>query len=822
MKRHIYNRYTIGPLVLLMLVSFVLCGCYQTKNIPDDEYLYAGIQEIAYGYRWGEKKKKDKDKDSTGVITAVADAYDAVESVLKGNASASESLESLDVHILSQAEQDSLRLQALADNEAYATTKAEVLGALHYAPNGSIMGSSQWTHPFTVGLWVWNRYAESRSFFGKWMMNTLGSTPRYISTANPKVRTQVAQNTLRNYGYFRGTAQYRIDDVKHPRKKKISYQVLPGELFHLDNVRYMHFPTSIDTIISRSAQESLLHRGAPFSVSTLSQERDRIAAILRNQGFYYFRSDHIAYQADTIQVPDMVQLHVMPSSTMSNAAKQPFHVGNTNITILKYNTREITDSLSLRTMKMKWSGGDKGKPSLRPSAFYRYIYNRKGDLYSQDTQNTIQNQLSAMGIFSSVQVSYVPRDSALLRGHYNGRTIADTLDLNIQCTLDKPYDSEFEAKITNKTNGLLGPGASYSINKRNAFRGAETLTLGANASYEWQTGANMKGDKTGINSWELGANLNLNYPRFVFFGNLWRKLDRNTISSTLFKLDAKWMNRAGYYGSASVGARIKWTFRKGENIIHEFTPVRLEFNRLLSTSARFDSLMTENPALYESLRDKLVPSMEYGFTWTSPKVQRHQGRISLFTKQAIQFQKYTADYSHMLRLTPRSQLVVHAFLGGIWNYGSKTAPYADLFASGGANSIRAFGVRGIGPGSYNPVQSSYSYLDQVGNIRFECNAEYRFPIVGNLFGAVFLDAGNVWLTEEDPARPGGKFQWKNLPNELALGTGAGLRYDLEFLVIRLDVGVGIHAPYDTGKEGYYNMPSFGRSLGYHFAVGYPF
>ena len=195
MKRHIYNRYTIGPLVLLMLVSFVLCGCYQTKNIPEDEYLYAGIQEIAYGYRWGEKKKKDKDKDSTGVITAVADAYDAVESVLKGNASASESLESLDVHILSQAEQDSLRLQALADNEAYATTKAEVLGALHYAPNGSIMGSSQWTHPFTVGLWVWNRYAESRSFFGKWMMNTLGSTPKYISSANPKVRTQVAQNT---------------------------------------------------------------------------------------------------------------------------------------------------------------------------------------------------------------------------------------------------------------------------------------------------------------------------------------------------------------------------------------------------------------------------------------------------------------------------------------------------------------------------------------------------------------------------------------------------------------------------------------------------
>jgi outer membrane protein assembly factor BamA len=214
--------------------------------------------------------------------------------------------------------------------------------------------------------------------------------------------------------------------------------------------------------------------------------------------------------------------------------------------------------------------------------------------------------------------------------------------------------------------------------------------------------------------------------------------------------------------------------------------------------------------------------MEYAFTWTSPKVQKHQGRVSLFTKQAIQFQKYTAEYSHMLRVSPRSQLVLRTFIGAIWNYGDKTAPYADLFSAGGANSIRAFGVRGIGPGCYNPKESSYSYLDQVGNIRFECNAEYRFPIIGNLFGAIFLDAGNVWLTYDDPSRPGGKFQWKNLGKELALGTGAGLRYDLEFLVIRFDVGVGLHAPYDTGKSGYYNMPSFGKSLGYHFAVGYPF
>lgn len=806
------SRLAAGAFALL-----VLAGCYQTKNIPEDEYLYAGIKELAYGYKWGEKNKKSK--DTTGVITAFADAYSAVNDVLSGNA---KPIEEDKTEELTPQQKDSLKRQKAIDDDAYDTARSEVEGALSYAPNGSLMGSSSWTHPFTVGLWVWNRYGNSKKGFGRWMMNTLGETPRYISTASPEIRTQVARNTIRNHGFFRGDVKFRTDDTKNPRKKKISYQVLPGTLFHLDSIEYRNFPLSMDTLIRQTMHGTLLRKDDPFNVSTLSNERDRITAILRNKGYYFFRSDHITYKADTIMRPDHVQLQVMPSPSMHQSAKRPFYVGRTNITILKYGTREPTDSFSRRNITMKWSGGGKRKPSLRLAAFYRYLYNRKGDLYNQDIHTLMQDKLSSMGIFSSVQVLYMARDSALAHGNFNSPLTSDTLDLNIQCVLDKPYDSEFEAKITNKTNGLLGPGISYSINKRNAFRGAETLTLGVNGSYEWQTGANMKGDNTTINSWELGGDLDLTYPRFIFFGNLWRKLDRNTQATTLFKLDVKWLNRAGYYGSTNVGARIKWTFRKGENILHEFTPVRIEYNHLLSTTTRFDELMAKNPALYESLRDKLVPSMEYAFTWTSPKKNRHQGRVALFTKQAIQFQKYTAEYSHMLRLSLRSQVVLRGYAGFIWNYGDKTAPYSDLFAAGGANSIRAFGVRGIGPGGYNPVHSSYSYLDQVGNMRLEANAEYRFPIVGNLYGAVFIDAGNVWLTKKDDARPNGHFQWKNFGNEIALGTGAGLRYDLEFLVIRFDLGVGIHAPYDTGKEGYYNMPSFGKSLGYHLAIGYPF
>ncbi|MBQ2012892.1 MAG: hypothetical protein II206_08910, partial [Bacteroidaceae bacterium] len=338
---NIYNKVYILP--ILVLLAMMLTGCYQTKNIPEDEYLYAGIKDFAYGHRWGEKERKNT--DTTGVITAVADAYTAVEDVLRGNTSVVKEKAKRE---LTKEEQDSIRAQELIDKEAYNTARAEVAGALSYPPNGTIMGSSRWTHPFTIGLWVWNRYGQSESAFGKWMMNTLGATPKYISTVSPSIRTQVARNTLRNHGYFRGDVQYRIEDVKNPRKKKISYQILPGELFHLDSIEYRNFPLSIDTLIRQSLDETLLKRNAPFNVPTLSNERDRIATILRNHGHYYFRSDHIAYKADTLMRPEYVQLQVVPSPTMSQAAKQPFHIGKTRITVLKYNTRELTDSFSLR------------------------------------------------------------------------------------------------------------------------------------------------------------------------------------------------------------------------------------------------------------------------------------------------------------------------------------------------------------------------------------------------------------------------------------------------------------------------------------------
>ena len=161
--------------------------------------------------------------------------------------------------------------------------------------------------------------------------------------------------------------------------------------------------------------------------------------------------------------------------------------------------------------------------------------------------------------------------------------------------------------------------------------------------------------------------------------------------------------------------------------------------------------------------------------------------------------------------------------GAAYSYGnSDITPYGEQFYIGGANSIRAFTVRTLGPGSYHPNDTQYGYLDQTGDLKFEANLEYRFPILGDLHGAVFLDSGNIWLIREDENRPGGQFELKDFFKDLALGTGVGIRYDLTFIVLRLDLGIGIHVPYETGKKGYYNIPKFKDGLGLHFAIGYPF
>ena len=852
-KRHTIrlqtSHYTIANVARLLLLCLLASACSITNNLPEGEKLYRGIKSIDYDKGPG----KEKTTEQEGVITALADAYTTVEGLLSGDASV---LKTEDMS--EKAFRDSMKRASEKDKLAYEAAKEEVEAVLSYAPNGAFMGSSFVTHPFPIKLLIYNKYAGSKHRFGKWMFNHFAASPVLISNVNPRLRATVAKNTLRSRGYFRAQTSFEtLPDARDTLKERVRYDIHPGPVYHLDSIAYINFPEQADSIIRNTTEPTALHRGDPFSVVNLEAERTRIVSALREQGYYYQRNEHINFRADTLQTPMLVKLQVQPSLTAPKEAMRPYNIGNTRVNIYKYGDRQIVDSITMRggysfgySQPVKFKEREPGSkkmpkalkgyaPLLKPRAVWRSMLFRKGDLYKQSVGELMQEGLASTNVFSSLRINYVPRDSV---------EAGDTLDIVVNATLDKPYDAEFQGNLTGKTGGQIGPGASFSFSKRNAFRAAETLTLKVWGSYEWQTGANISGKRSLLNSYEYGLSGSLSYPRFRFFGSLGRKLGRKFVSTTAFDLQARWQNRAGFFGRVSWSAGVNYTLQHKRNIKHEFSPLTITYDQLLHSTARFDSIVGANPALYVSMRDQFVPSMSYTFSWAG--TPKHPSALTVSFKEAsalvssiyaicgdsyskegkkllgvpyAQFVKTTLQYTRQFPLTKRSLIATRAFGGIVYSYGNaKAAPYSELFSVGGANSIRAFGMRTIGPGAYHPEKSQYSYVDQMGDFKLEVNAEYRFPIVGKLQGATFLDAGNVWLLRDSENQPGGKFTFKDFGKQIALGTGVGIRYDLDFLVIRFDLGIGIHAPYDTGKRGYYNMPSFGKSLGYHFAIGYPF
>lgn len=732
------------------------------------------------------------------------------------------------------------RIEYVADSalQADEAARSEVEAALAYAPNNAIFGSSTYRLPLPVGLWVYNAFVDKKKGVGQWVFNTFASDPVLISEVNPDVRARVAANLLRDYGFFRGKVGYELLPQRNPRKERIAYRVEAGHRFTLDSVAYLGFPLVADTLIRATWNECLLRVPGGFSVVRLESERNRLATLFRNNGFYYYRSDYITFRADTIQRPGKVWLRVQPEGGLPAEVNRRWYIGDMTVSLRKSSDFRLTDTLSLRRMRMVYNGK---KPPLRPRVLFHNFRLRSGELYSLEKQKLSQENMARMGIFSSVDVQFVPRDTA---------ATCDTLDVVVSATFDKPLDVELEMNATSKSNDQMGPGLSLGVSKKNVFRGGETFSVKLDASYEWQTGNSATGESSAINSWEIGLSTSLTYPRLMFPGLDTRRF--RFPATTEFKLYADQLNRAGFFRLLSFGGNATYVFQPTATSKHTLTPFRLTFNMLQSHTAKFDSIMDRNRALAVSFRDQFIPAMSYTYTFDDASIasRRHHtwwsttitsaGNVtsalyalcgekfserdkSLMGNPFAQFLKLTTELRNLFKVSGRTHVATRLMGGIVFPYGnSQYAPYSEQFFIGGANSIRAFTARTIGPGSYHPEQTTYSYLDETGDIKLEANVELRFPLVGNLYGATFLDAGNVWLLRPQADRPGGQLTLHDLLNDLALGTGFGLRYDLEFLVLRLDLGIALHVPYDTGRSGYYNIPRFKDGLGLHLAVGYPF
>ena len=733
-----------------------------------------------------------------------------------------------------------MEIQQPDNSEAGRSTVEEVEAALAYPPNNAFMGSSSVRVPFPFGLWVYNAFVNKEGKLSRWIFNKLAAKPVLISTVNPDVRVKVARNLLNEYGYFNGATAYElVPDKKDPRKAKIAYQVTMNPPYTIDSVYYVRMRNRVDSLLPRMSSERLLRKGDNFNVVRLQVERERIADMLRDHGYYYFRPEYMLYQADTTITPGKVSLRVVPKEGMPRNALRPWKLGKVDFYLNGYRNEPPTDSIRYKDLTIHYEG----KLRVRPSVLYNRLYFRPGDRYSQTQQERSQTALARLGTFRYSEFQYVPRDTMRRQ---------DTLDLRINTVYDLPLDGELELNVTAKSNDQIGPGAVFSVTKRNMFGGGETFGVKLRGSYEWQTGNKLDAGGSKINSYELGLSTTLTFPRLLF--PTLGKRDLNFPATTTFRLYADQMNRARFFKMLSFGGDASYEFQPSATSHHSVTPFKLAYNLLQHTTVEFDSIADNNKALMKSLQDQFVPSMSYTYTYDDSPItsKRHhvwlQGSITqagllmdaayaiagkafdkegkkLFGNPFAQFIKGTVEARYNYQLGENQRLVGRIMAGAIYSYGNaRTAPYNEQFYVGGANSVRAFTIRSIGPGRYyqSSEENKYAYIDRTGDLKFEANLEYRFQIMGDLHGATFLDCGNIWLLREDPDRPGGRLKAGHFFKDLALGTGFGIRYDMDFLVIRFDVGIGLHLPYETGKSGYYNLPRFKDGMGYHFAIGYPF
>ena len=744
---------------------------------------------------------------------------------------------------------------------------------LNYAPNGSIFGSSSMRFPLPLlSPAIYMHFAADSSLTG-WIARRFTSKPVWMRDVSPHLRAKVAQQTLREQGYLRATAKATIiPATADSMQAHVDYQMQLGPLYLLDSVQY--FPR----VYIRPGRYfyhhrlSALQKGRPFTIASLEDDRTIVRTFLREHGYYYLKNEHIGYEADTLITPQRVALRTVLSASTPPEALRQWRVGKIILRQLPEDPDaptmlSTTDSVALTdSIALYYSG----RPIVRPGALKTRIQIRPGKLYNNLKEEGTLSALNALGVFSSVEFYFTPRatfsqtttesrsskDSvALQRPTFTSTPDSiGTLDLMILLRKDKPWNTYLGAAFMRKSTDFIGPGVSASLERSNVFGGGEKLSASVSGSYEWQTGRNPADSySVAINSYQLGADLSLTFPSILFP----RLIDAyyKYPTSTSFKVALQGINHARYYTLRSLSFTMDYNFQPSSRWSHRITPLSLNFTQLLRTTERFDELIQANPALGLSLRNQFIPKVGYGFTYThreddSPHYMQLSGEVSeagnlinasmnafgskysetkqLFGVPFAQFVKTAVDLRYSYRIDRKQTLATHFATGAIYSYGNATtAPYIEQFFVGGANSLRAFTVRSLGPGSYNPTtENAYSFMDRVGELKFEANAEYRRHLFGGCYGALFLDAGNVWLLRPDNARPGAAVSEAgsvgNFLNQVAVGTGAGLRYDLSFLVVRFDVGVGLHLPYKTKRSGWYNIPHFRDALGFHLAIGYPF
>lgn len=720
-------------------------------------------------------------------------------------------------------------------------------GYLRQTPNHEVFGCVK------LQLATYNLSGrDSTRWLNRWI-RSLGQAPViYDQTLTDASRRQLLQAMV-NKGYL--GADVEVDTIHTGRNRKIevNYRITAGEPHYISTVDYAIADTAIANLVNRSPRLRRIAPGDLLDRNRLEEVRVAIADLLRNNGYYTFNKDHITFTADTAASQRDVNLTLNLRAPADASRHKPYRIGRVMF-VTDYNPSTDYGSLNLadqdtvhyRNIEVLY-GPDR---YLRPELLYESCYITPGSLFAQSDIDRTYEALGRLGILRYVNIAMKPAGTAP-----DGTPL---LDACVLLTRGKKQGVSLELEGTN-SEGDLGFGIGLTYQHRNIGRGSETLSAKFRTSYE-----SLSGDFNGlINNryMEYAGEIGLTFPQFKapFLSSAFK---RRIKASTEFSVAYNYQERPEYTRIiAGAGWKYRWANR-GNTLRHRFDLLDVNYVYLPKSTLNFlDQIAPSNPLLRYSYEDHFIVRAGYSYYYTDRRMptgnalgritpqesvstvrasfepagnvlyalstlmhqERYNDAYRLFGIQYAQYVKAEADYSYTYNYSSRSSLAFHVGAGIGVPYGnSRMLPFEKRFYAGGANGVRGWGVRTLGPGRYASRNSVMDFINQCGDIRLDVNLEYRARLFWILEGALFVDGGNIWTIHNYVNQPGGVFRFDSFYKELAAAYGLGFRLDFTYFLLRLDLGMKAVNPAADEYQWPILRPNLRRDCTVHFSVGYPF
>lgn len=732
--------------------------------------------------------------------------------------------------------------------DAKDVSSSELYNYLRQAPNHKVLGGLK------IQLATYNMSGgDTTKWYNRWLRR-LGQAPVIYDQSLTMASANQLRQAMINKGYL--GASVSVDTLRKDKKKKIdvSYTIKAGEPHRIVSIDYQIPDTTIAQYIYADTARSSINPGDLFDINNLDAERSLMVNRLRNRGYYAFNKEYITFTADTAAGSKEINLTlnlnqpILHNDTAKTIHRQ-YYVRDV-IFVVDYESGNIDSGfVALYTVRYKDIIVLYGKDHyIKPKVLEECCFIVPGEKYQARQIDLTHEALGRLDILKFINISMNPVAQ-----------IGDDmwLDAYILMSRNKKQGVTLELEGTN-SEGDLGFGVGVTYQHRNLAKGSELLTAKFRTAYE-----SLSGDFDGIINdryTEYATEIGITFPKFMS-PFLSKEFKRRMKATTEFAVSFNYQERPEYTRIIA-GAAWKYKWNNRQNTVRRtFDLLDINYVYLPNSTIDFiNQIAPSNPLLRYSYEDHFIMKMGYTYYRTNKRIasstlrkyilqpsvytlrtsietagnllyalsnalgqKREDGAYKLFDIQYSQYVKGEIDYTYTRNFNTRNSLAFHAGFGiGVPYANSSVLPFEKRFYAGGANGVRGWSVRTLGPGNYDSRNSVTDFINQCGDIRFDMSVEYRAKLFWVFEGALFVDAGNVWTIHNYENQPGGKFKFNSFYNEIAMAYGAGLRLDFSYFLLRLDLGMKAYNPAKNEERWPIINPKWKRDATFHFAVGYPF